>query len=318
MLSSNHLLRGGVMKRSVLALLVLFLGMSLGPAYGQRHRGVSITSTDDLLSDDCAAHLHFQKSDFQSVVHDEESRTLPNQPLTIHAEQNGGMQVTSWDKPEFSIKLCKYVGSHSDDEGRAILGQTKLDVTGSTVSVKAPSSDGDYSMGTLLLVRAPKNADLKLSVQNGGISLNRFSGTAEAEAMNGGISMKKSSGKLKANAENGGVSIEDCSGEVTTVVENGGLSLKLPKHWEGKGLDARTENGGLVISLPGNFDSGLEVETSEHVSLICRSVACDNGQHTRENGARTFRLGNSPVQIHASTVNGGVVIEDRDRGEGEI
>ncbi len=306
------------MKRSVLPLLVLFLGMSLASAHGQRHHGLSITSTDDPLNDDCAAHLHFEKSDFQSVVHDEESRTLPNQPLTIHAEQNGGMQVTSWDKPEVSIKLCKFVGSYSDDEGRAILDQTKLDVAGSTVSVKTPSSDADYSIGTLLLVRAPKNADLKLSVQNGGISLNRFSGTAEAKAMNGGISMKNSSGTLKAKAENGGVSIEDCSGDVTSVVENGGLSLKLPRHWEGKGLDARTENGGLVISLPGNFDSGLEVETSEHVSLICRSSACDNGQHTRENGGRTFRLGNSPAQIHASTVNGGVVIKDRDRNDGEI
>lgn len=306
------------MKRSLMGFLLLLLGVSLGSAYGQRHHSVSLTTNDNPASNDCQGHMQLHGSDFSSVVRDEESRSLPNQPLTIHAEHNGGIQVSSWDKADISIKLCKTVASSSDEEGRKLLSETKLDVNGSTVSVATPSSDGDYNLGTLLLVRAPKNADLKLTVQNGGISLNQFSGTAEAEAMNGGIALKHSTGKLTVTAQNGGVSIQDCSGDITAMVENGGLSIGLPQHWDGKGLEAHTQNGGLVISVPRNFDSGLEVTASEHVSIVCKGNACDNAQRTWEDGHRMLRLGNGPTLIHAKTVNGGIVIKDDKRNDAEL
>ena len=100
-------------------------------------------------------------------------------------------------------------------------------------------------------------------------------------------------------------------------VQNGGLAPSLLEKWEGKGLDAHTENGGLVVTIPRNFNSGLEVSGSEHVSIVCRGNACDNGQRTWNNGTRIFRLGNSPAQIHAETINGGIVIQDAkvDRAE---
>src|SRR5438270_3712453 len=246
------------MKRTVVSFLVVLLGAWMAQAQGHRH-GTSISMNDEAPNDDCNAHLQVSGAEFKSVLRDEQSQTLPNQPLTVRAEHNGGIQVTTWDKPEFAIKLCKQVASASDEEGRKILSETKLRIEGSTVSISAPRNDEDYSLATLLMVKAPKDASLNLSVHNGGISLRRFSGTAEAEAVNGGISAKQSTGKLTLKAQNGGVSIKDCSGDVTANVQNGGLSLGLPERWEGKGLDAHTQNGGLVITLPKNFNSGLEV-----------------------------------------------------------
>jgi DUF4097 and DUF4098 domain-containing protein YvlB len=296
------------MKRAVPGLLLILLVAVIAQA--QTHRsGVSISMNDDTLSDDCSEHLRVHGSDFQNVVRDEESQSLPNQPLTVHAEQNGGIQVTTWERPELSIKLCKQVAAENDDEARKVLSETKLAINNGTVTVSGPHDDGEYSLGTLIMIKAPRDASLNLHVQNGGISLNRFSGTAEAHAMNGGISLKQTTGKLNVNAQNGGISIKDCGGDITAVVENGGLSIHLPQRWEGKGLDAHTENGGLVIVVPKNFNAGLEVAGSHDVSMVCRGSACDNAQRSWENGQRTIHIGNSPAQIRATTVHGGIVIK---------
>ena len=119
--------------------------------------------------------------------------------------------------------MCKQVATNDEGEGRKLLAQIHLEINGSNISVSAPDGDG-YSLGTLLLVKAPRNATLCSKVRNGGISLNRFIGTVEAHAENGGISFSRSSGKLTAEAENGGVSIKDCGGDVSAKVENCGIS----------------------------------------------------------------------------------------------
>ena len=78
---------------------------------GDHHSGNSstVTMNDDSSSDDCRDHLRVGDDDYRSSVRDEEVKTVPNQPLTIAAEHNGGIQVTTWDKPEVSLKLCKQI-----------------------------------------------------------------------------------------------------------------------------------------------------------------------------------------------------------------
>jgi DUF4097 and DUF4098 domain-containing protein YvlB len=297
-----------------LCLWLAHAGASAG--YSSRH--LSMTTNDDSSSDDCADHLRMMNDEFRSNVRDEETRSLPNQPLTITGEHNGGIQVTTWDQPEFSIKLCKQVAADDESEGRRVLSETKIAVNGSNVSVSSPDSDDRHSLGTLLMVKAPRNATLNLSVHNGGVALNRFIGTAEARAHNGGISFKNSSGKLTAEAQNGGVSIHDCGGEISVSVQNGGVSINVPEHWEGKGLEAHTRNGGLVVSVPRNFGGGLEIVGSEHASIICRDNICDSAERTWDNGHRMLRLGGPNPQVRATTVNGGIVVKERGYSRGEL
>lgn len=302
------------MKTAILGFLVLTFGFSIGLA--RTPGSNSISTTEDDASDECSQHLQSDFRNYAVVLRGEESRTIPNQPLDIHAEHNGGISVTTWDKPEFQVKLCKQVASDSDSEARKLLTATTLAVNGNTVSVNAPSQESEYNLNTLLLVKAPRDAQVSMKVENGGISVHRFTGTASATATNGGISLKQSSGKLTAHAENGGVSIQDCSGDVTADVQNGGLSISLPEQWQGRGLDAHTANGGLVVKIPKTFNSGLEISGSEHVAIVCKGDVCDNAQRTWDNGHRMFRLGNGATQIRATTINGGIVIKDRD-GSGE-
>jgi len=300
-----------------LIVLGLMLPLCVVLAGAGEHHSSTVTMNDDSASDDCRDHLRVNNDEYRSSVRDEETKTLPNQPLTITAEQNGGIQVTTWDKPEFSFKLCKQIAVDDENEGRRLLADTRLEINGSKISIHAPE-ENHHSLGTVLLVKAPRNVDLNLSVHNGGVSLTNFAGTAEAHAENGGISFRRSTGKLTAEAQNGGISIKDCGGDVTAKVENGGLSLALADRWEGKGLEAHARNGGLVVSVPKTFAGGLEVVASEHTSIICKDNACDAGERTWDSGHKLFRMGGTNPQVRATTENGGIVIEDRSRARGEL
>ena len=303
-----------------LIVLAVVLPFCTWTAKSEEHRswhGSTVTMNDDSSSDDCRDHLRVGDDDYHANVRDEETKTVANQPLTITAEHNGGIQVTNWEKPEISLKLCKQVAVNDESEGRKLLAATHLEINGSSISVHTPEEDG-HSLGTVLLVKAPKNANLNLNVSNGGVSLNSFTGTAEAHAENGGITFKRSTGKLTAQAENGGISIKDCGGDVNAKVENGGLSITLPERWEGKGLEAHARNGGLVVSVPRNFNGGLEVVASEHTSIICKDNVCSAGERTWDSGHKTFRMGGSNPQVRATTENGGIVIEERGPARGEL
>lgn len=296
--------------------LPLCFGVMLQAGEGDHSRNTTITMNDDAANDNCSDHLRMSNEDYRTNLRDEEVKTVSNQPLTITAEQNGGIQVSTWDKPEVGLKLCKQVATNDENEARKLLAETRLEINGSKISIHTPEGN-HHSLGTLLIVKAPKDANLNLSVHNGGVSLNNFIGTAEAHAQNGGISFRRSSGKLTAIAQNGGISIKDCGGDVNAQVENGGLSIALPERWEGKGLQARAQNGGLVVSVPKTFNGGLEVAASEHTSITCKDDICQAGERTWDNGHKLFRMGGANPQVRASTENGGIVIEERGRSHGE-
>ncbi|HEX3584702.1 MAG TPA: hypothetical protein VH024_01840 [Candidatus Angelobacter sp.] len=305
------------MKKLIAVSLALPMFLLLARAEERHnHGGSTVTMNDDSSSDDCRDHLRVGNDEYRANVRDEEVKTIPNQPLTITAEHNGGIQVTTWDKPEVSLKLCKQIATDDESEGRKLLAETRLEINGSKISVHAPE-ENHHSLGTLLMIKAPRNAELNLNVRNGGVSLTNFTGTAEAHAENGGISFRRSNGKLTAEAENGGISIKDCGGDVSAKVENGGLSIALPDRWEGKGLEAHARNGGLVVSVPKTFSGGLEVVASEHTSIICKGDACDAGERTWDSGHKLFRMGGANPQVRATTENGGIVIQDRSQTRGE-
>lgn len=295
---------------------VLCSGFTL--AQSGHSRNSTTTINDDSPSGSCADQLRVYNDDYRNTVRDEETETLANQPLTITAEHNGGISVTTWEKPEFSIKLCKQIAIDDEAEGRLLLGQTKLNIAGGNVSITSPQNNDHYSLGTLILVRAPRDAKLDLSVHNGGVSLTNFTGTATAHARNGGISFKRSSGTLIAEAENGGVSIKDCGGDVSANVRNGGLSIAVPERWEGKGLEAHAQNGGLSLTVPRNLSTGVEVTASEYTSIVCKDDACTNAERTWDSGHKILRMGGPNPQIRASTVNGGIVIQGQGHKRDEM
>src|SRR5260370_32941741 len=116
------------MKR--LIALVISVPLCVWLAQAGEHKGTyssSVTMNDENSSDDCAGHLRLYNDDFRATVRDEETRSLPNQPLTITGEHNGGPHVTTQDQPEFSIKLCKQGRAGDEWAGRGALRRTRVD-----------------------------------------------------------------------------------------------------------------------------------------------------------------------------------------------
>src|SRR6266849_1526740 len=145
-------------KLIVLIMAVPFLVWVANARVDGRNSTVTMNNNDS-SSDDCRDHLQMGDNDHRSIVRDEEVQTVTNQPLIITASQNGGIQVTMWDKPDFSLKLCKQVAADDESQGRKLLSETHLEINGANITVRAPS-ENHQSLGTLLLVKAPRGADV--------------------------------------------------------------------------------------------------------------------------------------------------------------
>jgi DUF4097 and DUF4098 domain-containing protein YvlB len=290
-------------------------------ATGGKHHyfghSINISSHDDSDSTDCAAHLQISSDDLQGHAETEENVSLPNQPLKITASQHGGIQVRNWDKPEIGVRICKASVAKDDSTAAQVLSQIKATRNGGELTIEGPSmtwDDDDHDRpvwSSLVMVFAPKGATLDLNAHNGGISVRNSEVNATAHTVNGGISLVSSGGKLNVEAQNGGISIKDCHGDITANVQNGGVDLKLPKVWEGGKLDANTHNGGVSVQVPDNFSSALEVESRGYGRFSCEGDLCDSAQKNWDNNTKSLKIGAGSPVIHASTVNGGIVVKRR-------
>lgn len=300
-------------KRSLLILPSCLL-IAVVWASPRHSHGLTIVNWSNGNSDNCEDQLQVSH-DRMPATYAEEVRTLPNQPLEITASENGGIHVTDWNQPNYSIKLCKAaVGADASQ----FLKSITLDINNGHVTVKAPTRDFGDRWTTAILIKAPAGAKLDLSVTNGGISLYKTNANATAHAVNGGIDLEGVHGTVSADAVNGGISVENSGGNVTARVQNGGISLKLGKSWEGGRLVASSENGGLSVEVPSNFASPLEVSASQHTSMECSAEICKKAQRTWDDERRYFRVGSGDPLVKVTTENGGVEISDVRPGDDDI
>lgn len=300
-------------RRQLLVLPFCFMTAMVWASPRHSH-GLTIVNLSHVSSDNCEDQLQVS-SDSTPATYAEDTQALPNQPLTVTASENGGIRVSDWNQPNYSIKLCKAaVGADASE----ILKSISLSVTGGNVSVKAPARDFGDLWTTSIIIKAPAGAKVDLSVTNGGIALYHTNATTTAHAVNGGIDLEGVHGTVEAEAVNGGISVDNSSGNVTARVENGGLDLKLGKSWEGGKLVASSENGGLSVEVPSNFASPIEVSASQHTSMECSAEICKKAERTWDDERRYFRLGSGDPVVKASTENGGVEISDVSPGADEI
>ncbi len=305
------------MRKTLPFLLVALFPPACNAQATFQHSHESSITFQDGASGSCRDSFHMFSDEHPYVAYDEETKTLPNQPLTVTASRNGGIQVLNWNKPEFSIKICKAAAANSDSGAEQLVKQISMNAQNGVVTVNGPDrqNSGNYDgplWSASLVIFAPVGSTMDLTAHNGGISLKGVNANVTGHTENGGISLNQSSGKADLEARNGGISIKDCSGDVKANVQNGGISIKLADEWQGAGLVANTRNGGVTVEIPKNFRSSLEIASTGHGSIQCKSTACDSMQRTwNDRDDRILRLGGSPAVVRATTVNGGIVVKDR-------
>ena len=226
-------------------------------------------------------------------------------PFRVRSDGRVGIHVQPSEDGSFSALVCMAAGAETQQAGDAILDQVQVESADGELSVNGPKP-GNW--GAYVVLSLPRSVALDLSAENGPLSLRDVSGQFTLRTINGPISLAGVSGQVNAEAVNGPIQFRGHAGDIRLAAQNGPVGVKLDAAaWTGKGLDASTQNGPVMLEAPTGLHAGVLVEGSEHSPFKLNGIARFPGGG--EGGTRTLRMGDGPVLVRLSTVNGPVEIK---------
>jgi hypothetical protein len=218
--------------------------------------------------------------------------TLPaTRSLSVDGRQNGGVVVHGWDRNEIQVVALIQAQDESEAAARELARQISVVTSGGDIRAEGPRRTGrrqgwsvDYE------VWVPRRTELRLSANNGGLSVEGVDSRIDLETTNGGISLTDVDGDVRGSTTNGGVTVQ-LAGD----------------RWRGSGLDVRTTNGGVNLIFPSNYSARLETGTVNGGMDINFPITVQGMIGRR----LSTQLGNGGATISATTTNGGVTIRRR-------
>ncbi len=210
--------------------------------------------------------------------------------LNVDGRANGGITVHGWDKAEIQVVAMIQANAESEAEAQTIAKGVNVLTNGAEIRAEGPDMGRRQSWSVSYEIWAPRQTDLTLTANNGGISVDAMTS------------------KMELETENGGLTLSDIAGEVHGRTVNGGITAELTgNRWIGAGLDLRTSNGGIRLSIPSDYSASLETGT------VNGSVNVDFPVTVQGRLSRQFAttLGAGGAMIRAMTTNGGVSIRRR-------
>jgi DUF4097 and DUF4098 domain-containing protein YvlB len=208
--------------------------------------------------------------------------------LKVDGRTNGGISVHGWDRPNVQVLAMVQTHAESEAEAREIAKGITVSATGSDIRADGPSTGRHESWSVSYDIYVPRQTNLTLSANNGGVSIESIVANVDAETENGGLSLRDVAGDVRGRTVNGGISA-DLSGD----------------RWLGGGLDLRTSNGGVRLSIPSNYSATLEAGTVNGSVNIDFPVTVQGRIRDKQ---FTTTLGAGGATIRATTTNGGVTI----------
>jgi hypothetical protein len=218
--------------------------------------------------------------------------TLPAGPLTVDAGQNGGIRVEGWDRNDIRVQAVVTANARSEEAARQLASEVQVQASGGRVSATGPTAGNRQWWSVSYRINVPRQNDLELKANNGGLTIGGVNGT------------------IRFETTNGGVWLNDLGGDVRGETHNGGLNIVLAgDRWEGTGLDVETSNGGVDVRIPDNYNAEF---TTRSVNGGFRSdyPLTIQGELTAQRGfTTTLGRGGAPVSVR--TTNGGVRLTRR-------
>lgn len=225
-------------------------------------------------------------SDHRGSFCEEREVELPSSlsTLRIDAAPNGGIEVEGWDQNE--VRLVARVRAEADTESAArdLASQVKIHVN-DEVRSSGPRGGRHESWSVSFRAWVPRQFDLDLESNNGGITVNEVRG------------------RIVLDTRNGGLHVGQLGGDVRGRTTNGGLHVTLAgDSWNGEGLDLRTTNGGVDLEIPESYNARLETRTTNGGLRVDFPVLVSGDLR---NGL-DLDLGQGGRPIRVVTTNGGV------------
>ena len=256
------------------SLLGLVVGGSVPSAMGQDRWGPSCRDDDD----------NGWGERFCTV----EGRTLrAGGVIRVDAHPNGGVTVVGWDRTEIGLKARVQARARDSERAEELARAVRLNVTGTEISVDGPRTRDRESWWVTFELRVPRESDVWVRAQNGGIEVADVRGVLDLGTVNGGLELRGVGGDVNAETTNGGVTVE----------------LEGAK-WDGGGLTVRTVNGGVDLAIPARYSALLEAGTVNG-GIDFQFPVEVRGRLSRR---LTTTLGAGGPPIRVSTTNGGLTI----------
>lgn len=210
--------------------------------------------------------------------------------LHVDGRRNGGIHVYASEGNTIQV-VAKVEGrGDTQAEAREEAKQISVRADNGEVSADGPRDRGRSGWSVSYAIWVPRNTDLNL------------------EAENGGIAVEGVESRMDLQTTNGGLTLVDINGDVHGRTVNGGLHVSLAgSAWQGAGLDARTTNGGLRLEVPRKYSAQLETSTVNGGMNIDFPVTVQG----RLGRTLTTTLGKGGPPLRLTTVNGGVSIRTR-------
>ncbi len=234
-----------------------------------------------LLAPLACAHSIERDTDYRET---REIRTVFLGALDVDASPVGAIRVQGWDEPGVLIR------AEVDANSAVIAAQVLVTENGGVVRATGPlnrSNGHDWAVSYEIFL--PHAADLTLRSNVGAI-------TVDAVA-----------GKIRCEANVGSLHLTSLAGDVECSTSVGAISLALAgDHWEGDGLNARTNVGGVELTLPAHYSAHLELSTG------LGSVTTTAPLPVRKKGLASSvsaDLGAGGATISAATKVGGVSVK---------
>jgi hypothetical protein len=281
------------------------LALALALPSDQQSRG-----TVQLESADCSRH-NMSWGDRQ-VAYGQQNATVPLSAgvLQVDPGGNGGVKIERGAGSAYAITACIGAGAATREEAEQAVRGVQLSTVGNRVTVTNAESVRNWSVQ--LIIEAPAGAQIEAETRNGPIGIDGVEGRISARATNGPIGIRDVTGQVYARAQNGPISVSGSRGDFDVETQNGPISVDLQgTAWDGK-LEARAKNGPLSVRVPEGFTSGVEITSSGRSPWNCNGVDCGGRMQDYDRDTpRTIKLGNDPVVVRISTVNGPVSINHR-------
>lgn len=208
--------------------------------------------------------------------------------LDVDGQRNGGIQIKGENRSNILIRACIQTTGRTDQEAGAMAKNIRIKTD---TSIRAENALDNEVWGVSYEILVPRSTNLKLTAQNGGISISGVDGAMNFETQNGGVHLNDVAGDVKGITTNGGIHVELSGGS-----------------WQGNGLDVQTTNGGVHLSMPENYAARIETGTvNGGFKSDIAALSAERTERTRAIRINTeLNGGGAPIRI--VTTNGGVKI----------
>lgn len=237
---------------------------------------------------------------------------------------NGQIDVSTWEKDEFSIELTVKARGATESEAQSNLEKvdTSIDerlVQGRlelTLTIDVPRLTWNrVSVDVTVTLPADAVVDLDVETTNGAISLARLNGgTLKFRTTNGVLSFDKTEAiTIRGSTTNGRIEGDVEAESLIVDTTNGVIELIIPSLRSGE-YDLETTNGNVDIKVVPSDAVGFNLDVSTSVSTVTFDLPnlnydLNTARHKR---AQTEGYEDKPIRISidASTTNGSGKVHD--------